>query len=187
MPTQITITEALADLKTTAKRIEKKREFIGSYLGRQEMVKDPLAAQGGSLATIAAEQQSVSDLERRIIAIRLAIQDANRNTILTLNGVTRSIAEWLTWRREIAPVRQAFLGRVRSTINDLRKQAQQKGINVVGAAVAVSGQNAQPQDYIVNVDEKALADEIEATEKLLGDLDGQLSLKNATVMVTIAD
>lgn len=187
MPTTITITEALADLKTTVKRIEKKREGLGPYIGRQDGLKDPLLAQGGSEKFLQGELQSIADLERRIIAIRLAIQDVNRTTTITLNQTTRSIAEWLTWRREIAPNRQANLVRIRGVIQTTRQQAQQKGWNVVGAAAVATTGNVQPTDYIINVDEKALLDEIEQMEKTLGDLDGQLSLKNATVLVTIAD
>lgn len=41
----ITITEALAEIKTVAKRIEKKRDFIRAYLSRQEGVRDPLEKQ----------------------------------------------------------------------------------------------------------------------------------------------
>ena len=52
MTRQLTITEALAEIKTLEKRIQKKQEFVGSFLYRQEQFKDPLAAQGGSPAAL---------------------------------------------------------------------------------------------------------------------------------------
>ena len=43
----ITITEALAEVKTIEKRVTKKQDFVASHVLRQEMIKDPLAEQGG--------------------------------------------------------------------------------------------------------------------------------------------
>lgn len=177
----LTITEALAEVKTIGKRIAKKREFIGGYLVRQEKLKDPLASEGGSAAAIAREQQAVDDLESRIITIRRAIADANARTEITLHGVTRTISDWLTWRREVAPERQEFNKKARLTLASLRQEAQRKGVALRGSEVEVT----DPNDLIVNVPEKALADEAEQLERILGDLDGQLSLKNATTMVEV--
>ena len=42
-----------------------------------------------------------------------------------------------------------------------------------------------PRIVILDIDEKSLADQIEKLEVILGDLDGQLSLKNATIRVTV--
>ena len=69
----ITITEALADIKTIGKRVAKKQEFVGSYLARVEAAKDPHAAHGGSAKVIDSERQSISDLWRRVVTIRTAI------------------------------------------------------------------------------------------------------------------
>lgn len=178
----ITITEALAELKTLDKRIEKKRASVGGYLIRQEKFKDPLAAQGGSEAFVKAERQSIADLEENIITIRSAIQKANFETDVTINGVTRTVTDWLSWRRDVAPKQATFLGRLRATIDDMRKKAAGINAQVVGAGEAKS-----PEDVIVNLDEKALAEETERLETTLGYLDGQLSLKNATVTISVAD
>lgn len=179
----LTITEALAETKTIEKRITKKRDTIGQYLGRQEKVKDPLASDGGSVDYIKREEQAVNDLEERLIAIRRAILTANQSTIVSLNGDTRSIQDWLTWRREVAPKQQAYLARVRQGIESLRKECQQKGLNVVSAVATVG--NVEPNDVWVNLSEVELAARIEKLEAMLGDLDGQLSLKNATTMVNL--
>src|SRR5215831_611359 len=99
---QITITEALAELKTIDKRIEKKREFVLSYLLRQEMFKDPLEKDGGSVSAIRREMQSIVDLEERRITIRRAVQQANERNSVMVGKQTRTIADWLVWRREVA-------------------------------------------------------------------------------------
>lgn len=177
----ITITEALAEIKTVGKRIAKKREFVGGYLARQEGVRDPLEKDGGSMAVIAAERQSIRDLEQRIIDLRRGIQRANDETTVTINGAARTISEWLTWRRDVAPGQQAWLAAVRHGLNNMREKAKREGSAVISAVATTA--DTKPTDLVVNIDERALATEIEAIEDTLGQLDGQLSLKNATVTI----
>ena len=175
----ITITEALADIKTTAKRIEKKREFIVGFLARPDGVKDPLEKDGGSPEAIKREEQAIGDLESRIVALRRGIGLANDRTTVEVVGVSRTISDWLTWRRDVAPKRKEFLVRVRTVIQNLRSQATKQGF-----ATLQPGQTAtQPNDMVVNVSENDLGKEIERIEQILGDLDGKLSLHNATVMI----
>lgn len=178
----MTITEALAEIKTISKRIEKKREFVLGYLFRQEGLKDPLEKDGGSVEAIRREAQAVTDLEARIVTLRRGIARANEATSVTVNGRTHSIADWLTWRRDVAPGVQQFQGQVRSRLNLLREQAKRGGSAVIGAVASVST-DAKPTDYVVNIDEGGLAKDIERIEETLGILDGQLSLKNATIMI----
>jgi len=179
-----TITEALAEIKTIHKRLEKKREFIGAHLARNENIRDPFLKDGGSEQLIMQEMQSVRDLTKRHVRIRLAIAEANQRIMVTVGDNTASIAEWLVWRREIAPHGQLFLSRMARGLADIRRQAQQKGMTIgVGAGVQVGGE--KPPDIIVNLNEKNLSEEIERLELILGELDGQLSLKNATETIEI--
>lgn len=174
-----TITEALAELKVIDKRIETKRQSIGQYVIRQEMVKDPLEKDGGSVTFIERERQAVDDLEDRKVTIRRSIQNKNASTDLTVNGKTRTIADWLVWRREVSPRTLAFMKQIGASINSIRNEQLKKGINVVPA-----GQDAkQATDIIVNLNEQALAKQIEDHEAILGTLDGLLSLKNATITI----
>jgi len=179
----LTITEALAETKTLDKRITKKREAIAGFLARQEKVKDPLAAEGGSVQFIEREEQAIADLEERLIGIRRAILKANTETLVSVNGDTRSIQDWLTWRREVAPKQQAYLVAIRGGIQKVRQECQQKGLAMVQATAQVG--TAEPNDVWVNVSEKELAERIEKLETVLGTLDGQLSLKNATTTVEV--
>lgn len=174
------ITEALAELKTIERRIEKKRDFVGQYLFRQEHLKDPLGGEGGSVQEIEQARQAIADLQARAVAIRLAIAEANAINEITVCGVTKSIADWLIWRRDIAPSEQAFLRKLSNSLQLARKQAQDKGLKMVGTEA-----DAGPQDVIVNISELGLAKQIEDLEQILGELDGQLSLKNATVQIAV--
>jgi len=174
-----TITEALAELKTLTARIGKKREFVTGILGRQEAFKDPHEKDGGSRGLIERERQAIGDLETRVVAIRSAIQLANRSNQITAGEKTKSINDWLTWRRDVAPEQKRFLATIQSHVGKIRQNAQTKGLAVN------AGETAKPTDVVINVDEYALAKEIEALEEILGHLDGQLSLKNATITIEV--
>src|SRR5579871_6226322 len=124
----LTITEALAEIKTIGKRMEKKREGVLPYLARQDGIRDPFEKEGGSLSYIAAERQGLRDLGSRIVALREGIQRANDTTTITISGQTRTISQWLTWRREIAPGERDFLSKLRQHINQVREQAKRQGV-----------------------------------------------------------
>lgn len=173
------ITEALAELKTISKRIAKKQEYVKGYLYRQDGLRDPLEKDGGSQVAIAKELQAIGDLNRRLIDIRVAIQVTNQNTQVVVEGEARSIAEWLTWRKEVSEGEKSFVDAVRRTVLTARAQAQQKGY----AVVPEGAKAANPGDLVINVNEAQLAAHAEKLETILGTLDGQLSLKNATVNV----
>ncbi len=181
MTQTMTITEALAELKTINSRLAKKRSYVLLYLHRVEALKDPLATSGGSPEIIKRERQAIGDLEQRAVNVRIAIQRANARTMITIQGETKSIVEWLTWRRDVAPGQKQFLGELRAKIEGVRKLAQQRGVSIRAEETA----GAKPEDIIVNISETQLAADIEALEVKLGTLDGQLSLKNATVNVEL--
>lgn len=176
---KITVTEALAELKTISKRVEKKEQFVSQYLLRQEALKDPLEKDGGSFEAIRKEQQAISDLQARKITIRRAIQEANMKEFINLGETKRTIADWLVWRRDVAPDVQNFLATLSSQIQRTRVDATRKGYAVV------SGEPNKPTDIIVNLNEKDLSEKIERLEEVLGTLDGQLSLKNATILIDV--
>ena len=175
----LTITEALAELKTIARRLEKKQQFVEVNLFRQERFKDPLSDQGGSSMVIRSERQSIHDLRERMVTLRREIAYANAGTLVTVNGVTRSIADWLVWRREVAPKIQEGLARMQASIQRMRNEARQKG---VGVSLVETG---RLDDVVVNLDEKELAEEAEELETTLGTLDGLLSLKNAVTTINV--
>lgn len=181
----LTITEALAEIKTIGKRMEVKRAFILAHLQRPEQLRDPLTKDGGSAVAIARETQSIKDLGERIVAIRAAIAHANATTTITVEGQTKTIADWLTWRREVAPGLTALHAAIAQDIARARGEAQKRGWNVIGAAVAVSGDAPSTPTLVVNVDESDLGKTQETMQLTLGALDGQLSLKNATVTLNL--
>jgi len=177
--TEITITEALAEIPTIEKRIVKKQKFILNYLYRKSSIRDPHEKDGGSSELIARERQAILDLQERLIKIRFVIQQANAENTITIGSQTKSIGNWLTWRREIAPKEQQFLNQIAEDLQRMRNKAMNEGVGVTDKDPGFSS------DYVVNINELALSKEIEELENILGTLDGQLSLKNATIKVDL--
>lgn len=179
--TTLTITEALAELKTIQKRLETRRRNVLEYIARDARLKDPFEKSGGSGTHINAERQGITDLERRVIQIRTAIQQSNLGTQLTLGSTSQSVADWLTWRREVSNGSKLFLSSMVNGIRAVRTEMQKRGLK----AVTATEENPVPGDIVVNVDEKDLLASQEQMEQLLGDLDGKLSLLNATTTISI--
>lgn len=179
--TPITITEALAELNTISKRLQKKREYVLTYLLRPESLKDPLSKEeGGSVGVLSREMQSFKDLTKRHLAIRQAIQRKNHEVEITIGKLTMSIAEWLTWRKEVAPTVTSFMVGLKQKIDASRAAALRQGGGVVQAGV-----EAKPTDIVVNLDERELNETLEEMDEVLGTLDGKLSLVNATTTIEV--
>lgn len=175
----MTITEALAETKTIKARLAKKQEFIVANSLRHGLVVDALAKEGGAEKRLREESQAFDDLLRRLVKIRTEIQSANIRNSLTVEGETKTVAEWLNWRKECAPLERAFLDQIQRTIRDTKTkmiaQAPRDGDGKIDERVVP----------IVHVSEDALAKRAELVEKILGDLDGRLSLFNATTPIEV--
>lgn len=182
MTATTTVTEALAQLKVIGKRIESKQTFVAQNMTRDEQLKDPLAKDGGQSLVIEREMQALRDLRELEVSIRRAIAQANATTEISINGHTRTIADWLRWRRDVAPGERDFMRLLVSTVERARQRAGSKGGGLVSASANVG--DSKPSDIVVNMSEVSLNKSYEELQALLEILDGQLSLKNATIMVS---
>jgi hypothetical protein len=178
----MTVTEGLAEIKTLLKRIEAKRKFILDHVGRLGQYKDPFEQDGGAVSIIKRERQAFKDLLQRIVRIRVAIQAQNRATSLTVEGMTLTVAEWLAWRKDAAPQIQALLTGLCNGVAELKTETLQ-------STYRNSAQNAGAgsENFVLHLSETDLAKETENFQQVIGVLDGQLSLLNATTMITVPD
>jgi hypothetical protein len=180
----LTITEALSEIKTVLSRLEKKRAAFAPYLVRDSRARDPFESSGGSAAHIRSERQAVRDLEERVIKIRTAIQKANLDSTLVVCDKSRTVAEWLTWRREISKNQGGFLDHLLKGIRDVRSEIQRKGGKVTAVASAEVNLSADAlPEAVICIDEKELIAEQDNIQRVLGSLDGKLSLFNATKVI----
>lgn len=179
---QVTITEALAEIKTIGARLGKIQEFIKTYAFRDERARDPLEREGGSVAQIQRQRQAAKDLRERQIQLRSAINRSNQSTMVTVEGTARSVAEWIIWKREIAPGLRAEMNAFVLQLDMARNQARKANVSVVQNQESARN----PGDIVSNLPEIELANERDLLEKILGTLDGQLSLNNARTLIEVA-
>lgn len=175
----MTITEALSEVKLIQKKIEKKRQFVLTNLTRFEHLKDPLETGGGSTKVLHAELQSIEDLQTRLETIRWAIADANSKTTLTLDGKTKSLTAWLSWKRDLADTDIAF----RNSIHTSLKQSFDRAATQPQVYKTEETQTPQLAKLILNLDYGEMVKRAERTSELLEKLDGKLSLLNATIVI----
>lgn len=181
MTTRLTITEALAEIAMLNKRIETHFAFVSARIARPAMMMDPLAGEGGTGEVLRRHRQAAKDLRERWVKLRSAVAKVNQGAELTIEGVTRSIADWIVWRREVMPGTKRELDQLAASVDNLRKQALQRG----GAVKQESSDNQA--DIVLHISETELLAERDRLDKILGTLDGQLSLKNATTFVEVED
>lgn len=173
------MTQAFTELRTLEKRIQKKQEKILRYLYRTNDQIDPFGEEPGSKAEIQKELQSIEDLWQRYMDIRKAMRKANEETFITIEGVERSMADWVAWKREVAPKVGRFIQSMVLRVYQGRDEINRENIR--------RKKDEEVKHIVINVDEKALSDRGENIEKILGALDGQLAVKNATVTLDIPD
>lgn len=181
MKSEITITEALAEIKTLTKRIESTRDFVLKYGVRQGSTIDPLDDGGGSHVVVPQKLQSLKDLLMRKVAIRTAINEVNAATPLTVSGKTMSVAEWIIWRRDVFPAEIQAYRALQSKVLDARHQCQNANIRLI--------EDGKPPERVNEagcfIPESEISNHIEKLVEIESTLDGQLSLVNAITRVTV--
>lgn len=180
MEVQMTITEALAEIRTLNKRIEKKIELISARVGMQGHIKDPFEAEGGTLEANKREMQSIHDLQSRLVAIRSAIHEANTKAVLKIHNLEYTLAQWLVWKREVLPAQKKLITGVSRNINRFVQQVQSQGLTINPDADS-------DKQVRLTYDVAALEKEADELEQIEGVLDGKLSLLNATTTITLND
>jgi hypothetical protein len=175
---KMTITEGLSELNLIKKKIKtKENAFLGNLI-LAEHVKDPYENEGGTPEHLKKEFQSLTDLRRRLVKIRSAIASANLENEITLGEMTFSIHDWLTWKREISKEETSFINSVVSgTKSTLDKIAQQPQIY----------KDSEEKTHLVKfktcIDYPEFVRKQEKMQELFENLDGKLSLKNATIVI----
>lgn len=176
----MTITEALAEVKLIDKKVTKHHENERAYLFRQAIVRDPLEKDGGSAAYVASQAQASGDLLLRLITVRRSIQDANAKNMLTVEGISRTVADWLVWRREVLPRLKTRIAAISTALTNLRNDVKKKG-----GSVSATPAGDEQYDVIVNFNETALLNEALKLAEIEERLDGKLSLFNAVTLVNL--
>lgn len=177
---KLSVTEALAEVSLIEKKVASKRAYISQNLGRSSAVGDPLEKSGGSDKVITETFQAISDLDKRRVAIRSAIQGKNCEAKLTINERTMSITDWLNTRREVAPGHLDFLKQLNTAQQQLKTQFERQ-------PQILKGDDGKQTIItpVFHIDPAWVQKELETWETMMGELDGKLSYLNATTFIEI--
>ena len=177
---EMTITEALSEINLIKKKLEHKKKSVMNLLVRADHMKDPYEDQGGTPAFLLREVQALCDLEDYFIRIRSGISQANLSNLITIGGLSKTIHDWLTWKREISKEQVSFVNtivhQVKETL-DISGKKPQVYADAEGKTHLVH--------YKVNLDYPAWVKKQEHLAEIFEKLDGQLSLKNATIVIKV--
>ena len=179
---RMTVTEALAEIELIEKKVEKKAAVIMANLSRYEHQNDPYVKEDdGASGMLKREYQSMQDHWGRLIKFREAIAKANVDNSITVEGITKSISQWLAWKRDVQDDHITHLANIVKTVEaaikeDDRSPKVMRNAETNATHLAKLVWNVQlpdvrkQQEHLLTIKEK---------------LDGQLSLKNATIVVSI--
>lgn len=179
------LTQALSELHTISKRIETTKERVLTNLTRIESADDPHKGEpDGSFGVNARHLESIADLEKRYELIRVAIMKANIENGITIKNTTKSIFGWLVWKRDIY---DGLYERYKTMVRSVRRahldnQSRPQTIMVKDANGVESPQMLQIIDH-VNL--KKIEDRLSEIEEIYNILDGELSLKNAEIVIEV--
>lgn len=175
---KMTITEALSELNLISKKLDKQRHALKGACLKYSEHTDPYASDGGAKAFYNKTKQSIVDLEDNLVKIRKAIHAKNIETEITIKGLTKTIDEWLSWKKDIYEGSKNSLNDIENIINreveEIKKNPKVKKDEADNVVLLT----LEPSEDLAEIEK--------SKERLLTiyeNLDGQLSLKNATTII----
>jgi hypothetical protein len=174
---KLSIHEALAEIKLIKDKIEKTQAFIAEHLYRPSDMVDPLKE--GSEIVVKRRLQSIHDLAERALAIRAAINKANIENTIKIKGTTRTIAEWLIWKRETLVFLRGAYNTFYVTMNSGREQSSRQAY--------AKHLDIEKIEMVYHLDPEEVLDMRNGLTEIMSLLDGQLSLKNAQIKIEISE
>jgi len=173
----LTIHQALAEAKRITEKLGARHNEAGELLCRPNITMDP-HGEGGSEAKLQASLNSTNDLALRLVMLRVAVMQSNMESGLTVEGESRTVFAWLTWRRDVAPRLFAFW-----------KALQQREADSVKWERSMAGQPSEPNkptpQLVWNLPLGTPSEQVERIGDLLSALDGALQTHNATATITV--
>jgi len=176
------ITEAMAEVKLANRKIQTSFEFVMRNLRREDWRKDPFEKDGTTQeAQVKAALQSIQDNELRVVALKHAINKVNMALQLEVGGMSMSVAEWLLWRRDILPVKKNNLTMLVNAVANIGREQPQARRTFAGQVQT----NETIPNWVVNISDKWLLEQIQSLDAIEQQLDGQLSMLNANTEIEV--
>jgi hypothetical protein len=165
------IIEALKNLKTIQKRMEKNCQQIREYCAYVSVETPVFETQEKQRAEVDALIQSNIDLEVEYLRLKKAIETTNLAVTVTIGTLTHTITELISIKRVVGKFRTATYSALTPQLALQRLQQiynQSKGVDPTN-----------PAKVIVVFEEKMRNQKIREWEDFLAQIDGRLEVVNA--------
>lgn len=170
----VPLTMVLGEISVLKKRIDAIYGTIQEFLIRPSNLVDPIKDKGGSEHFIQEKMDEHRDLVTRLGYLKEVVNDANRHGTLTVQGTTKTVAQWLIWVHDEQPHLLNLIEQMLSKIRATRQMYQQWRPNETSS------------NFVVCVDEKSLMEMAERLKDMKNELiSSQLSIFNATYTVEV--
>lgn len=100
----LSITRALAEIALQKEQIVREINFVKEHVSLPANRIDPLANDGGSQKVLQSKMQSIRDKADYVGRLRRAIAHSNAETTVEVDYITKTVEEWLIWKRDIYPL-----------------------------------------------------------------------------------
>lgn len=162
---EITITEALQQVKSLQKRLDKERDNLRviavkhgeSLTGSDSYIKPEDFSKRAN-----SNYQSVVDLMNRIVKIKKAIVKSNQTTMITIGGRTMSVQDaiiekdYLGNKEELLDSLRRDLSSARTSYKMAERKNEETRDKLVNADISSNKASATDRDFVVKATEKAI-------------------------------
>jgi len=177
----LTIADALTELKRIKKLIDKKVGIITRYSSKRRGGKDEVENQK---KFIASEGQSVRDLITRYKDIKLAINNSNLETVLNFEGKQFSVAEAILFKQQFYQMNETLYNAFTSNtgINQVNQYAR-----LMGAGMQLTPEQAEKLDLVPELlyDEKKILKAKEENLSLYSFADALIEKSNHKTFISL--
>lgn len=163
----IKLIEAMKELRLIEKKMERNRGYIERYSSVLNTEKPYFGTEAEQRKEVKSYIQANSDLFKRYLELKRAIEITNLKTVIKVEGYEGSISEILVIKRKLAKLMEATF----ASLNDRRAERMKAQTPMIDGA----------QPHIVRLyDEKEKNENIRYWQDLYSAIDARLEVVNAT-------
>lgn len=181
MVEELTIADALTELKRIKKLLLKRNEYIARYSSKKRGNKDEIENQKDF---IAQTFQSAKDLIQRFTDIKLAINKSNLETTITFKENTLSVAEAILFKQQFYQMRTDLYNSFGPAVGLAQVNAY---VRAIGALGTLSQEQLEKLDMVPELlyDEKQMINLREENLSLYSFIDALIEKANHNTTISI--
>ena len=158
--------EGMKKLRLLEKKIQQAHQRIGTYASAVSTEKLPYETEEGQRDKVSSLVQSSRDMVYEYLNLKSAIDGTNLETVVTIEGMTLPIHQWIWIRRKMG----------QEVLNTLSAMNENSGRTRLREATTM--ENSRPQ-VLRFYDEEAKLVEIDKWQNIINSIDPRLEVVNA--------